>query len=126
MIRRRRTERRDKSLLNEAGLTLLEVLLAAVILALAAGSVFNLLAVAGKVQSDARRHMEALRVAESVMEEYRARPADELGAPGEPCGGEVTVAVAERDGLKVVTVTVFYGVGEGEKAVSLTLERAPR
>lgn len=122
---RRRTEWRQ--LRNQTGLTLLEVLLAAVILGLAAVSIFNLLAVTRQLQTDARGHMEALRVAESVLEGYKARPCgDIVQSEQEPGDQVVAVAVAERAGLKVVTVTVFYSVGKSVKSVSLTLERAPR
>lgn len=121
---RRRTEWRYHQ--NQAGLTLLEVLLAAVILGLAAVSVFNLLVVTRQLQTDARQHMEALRTAESVLESYKARPYSDIARPGEELDDQVVVAVAERAGLKVVTVTVFYPAGEGVKSVSLTLERGPR
>jgi len=118
-----RTRRQD-------GLTLLEVLLAAVVLSLAGVAVFSLLMVSAQLQSEARHHMEALRAAESLLEAYKARPYEDIVPSGERVDGRVVVEVVERGGLKVVTVTVLYPAGgrpgESVKSVSLTLERGPR
>lgn len=121
---RRRSERGLQR--RQAGLTLLEVLLAAFILGLAGVAVSSLLMVGAQLQSGARHHMEALRAAESLLEAYKARPYEDIVPPGERVDDRVVVEVAERGGLKVVTVTVLYPAGESVKSVSLTLERGPR
>lgn len=114
---------------GEDGLTLLEVLVAALILGLVLVAVFQLFSVGTRVDLEQRRHLEALRLAESELERIKAGPfeAVEASAPRQEEGRyatyRITVTVDEHDDGKTVTVTVAYPTNGGEKTVRLAMER---
>lgn len=116
---------------DQRGLTLLEVLLATVLLGLVASAVFNLFTVGARLDGDVRKHMEAVRVAEAELERLKAAPYDAVESGGEPeeivgwyGGYRVWVAVVEHDGGKTVTVTAECAEGEPARTVSFVMERA--
>jgi len=115
---------------DENGLTLLEVLVAAVLLGLVLVAVFNLFTVGTRLEVDAHRHMEALRLAEAEVERFKAVPYAAVAAPEAPREAPgrhgtylVAVDVAEHEAGKTVTVTVSYREQGQDKSVSLTMER---
>ncbi|MBO8128751.1 MAG: prepilin-type N-terminal cleavage/methylation domain-containing protein [Peptococcaceae bacterium] len=113
---------------DETGLTLLEVLVATVILGVAVAAMFNMFVVGSHIAVDAQAETQALNLAQKVLEEYRAMPYGEVVSTTEPQNLAVdgyiyTVDVVEGESSKTVTVTVSYPVGGRTETLSLTMER---
>lgn len=112
---------------GQAGLTLLEVLVAAVMLGLVAAAVFGQFTVGSRLDAQADKHLEAIRLAESVLERQKAARYDAVRSFEEGYGDyRIQVVVDEHIGSKTVTVIVSYQERERQKAVSLTMERGWR
>lgn len=117
---------------NERGLTLIEVLVAFVILTIALVTIMNSFALGSRQNADTFRYNTALTLAQSKMEEIKKEPfnsvvnvaaadfASESDYAQFP-GFSYTVTV-EDDGLnnKKVIVTVFYGDEGVPKSLTLT------
>lgn len=122
---------------DQAGLTLLEVLVATVLLGLVLVAVFGLFTTGTRMEGAAVRHMEALRLAETKLEEYKAKDYVQVVATGpetvviQDIDGEreVTVAtgvIATGVETKTVTVTVSWPEHGQTETVTLAMERVKR
>lgn len=115
---------------NEKGLTLVEVLVAAVILGIIAVGLFAALDVGARLTVAGREQVKAVNLAQEKMEELRGIPYDALNSVAAEAYFEPTVPgftyrvlVADYTYVKTVTVAVYYRVGEVAKKVNLTMER---
>lgn len=118
---------------NERALTLLEVLVAAVVLGIIAVGLFTAFGVGARLAAGAREQVKAVNLARERMAELEAVPPDQLGdhattgeAEFEPTvpGFTYRISVTENVNIKTVTVTVYYAVTGAAKEISLTMERA--
>ncbi|HIE12602.1 MAG TPA: type II secretion system protein [Desulfotomaculum sp.] len=119
---------------NERGLTLLEVLVAAVVLGIIAVGLFTAFGVGTRLAAGAREQVKAVNLARERMEELRGVAYGELEhhatsgeAEFEPTVPGFTYRVSVTDSganVKTVTVAVYYTVAGPTKEVNLTMERA--
>ncbi|MEW6769762.1 MAG: prepilin-type N-terminal cleavage/methylation domain-containing protein [Bacillota bacterium] len=119
---------------KENGLTLVEVLVAAVILGIIAVGLFATFDVGARLAAAAREQVKAVNLAREKMEELRAVSYDGLDdksvaeeAYFEPTVPGFTYRVSVTDSganIKTVTVAVYYRVTGTSKEVNLTMERA--
>ena len=118
---------------NERGMTLLEVLVAAVVLGIIAVGLFTAFGVGTRLTAGAREQVKAVNLAREKMQELQAVPYDDLntGVTGKeefvPSVSGFTYRVSVTDSganLKSVTVAVYYTETGMAKQVSLTMERA--
>ncbi|MEW6447051.1 MAG: prepilin-type N-terminal cleavage/methylation domain-containing protein [Bacillota bacterium] len=126
--------RRQKYLRSEAGLTLVEVIVAAVILGIIAVGFFTAFDISKRLATAARQQTKAVNLAQGKLEELRGVPYEELKSvpdeayfdPSVP-GFTYRVSVSERTAgavYKSVTVSVYHKVGKNLKQVTLTMERS--
>lgn len=116
---------------DEQGLTLVEVLVAAVILGIIAAGLFAVFDVGVRLAAAGREQVKAVNLAQEKMEELRGTLYDDLNSVAEEAYFEPTVpgftyrvSVADYAYTKTVTVAVYYKVGAAAKEVNLTMERA--
>lgn len=116
---------------DEQGLTLVEVLVAAVILGIVAVGLFAAFDVGARLTAAGRGQVKAVNLAQEKMEELRGIPYDALNSVAEEAYFEPTVpgftyriSVADYTYMKTVTVAVYYRVGAAAKEANLTMERA--
>jgi len=116
---------------DERGLTLVEILVAAVLLGFIAVGLFATFDVSARLAVAARQQTKAVNLAQGKLEELRAVPYGDLNSippqPFEPAVNGFTYGVAVQETVhqtKSVTVTVYYTVGNREKEVTLTTERS--
>lgn len=137
LIRSKSTEKL-KLLKNERGMTLLEVLVALMILALVLVTLLGRFAQAGRQNADAYRYNEALSLAQSKMEEIKKKDFKDVeniastnfSAESDYSqfqGMSYTVSVVDSGlNTKTVTVTVSYTDEDIAKQLDLTTEVARR
>jgi prepilin-type N-terminal cleavage/methylation domain-containing protein len=123
---------------NEKGLTLVEVLVAAVILGIIAVGLLTAFDVNKRLAAGARQKVKAVNLAQGKLEELRAVPYDNLIGVTEwtyfdlsdPAVAGFTYQIAVNEGsvagavYKAVTVTVCYPVGAGFRQIELTMGRS--
>ena len=120
---------------NECGLTLVEVLVAAVILGIIAVGLFATFDVGARLTAAARQQTKAVNLAQGKLEELQLISYDDLdyvnaprGTAFDPPVAGFTYGVAVQGpnayGTKSVTVTVYYPVGNREEEVTLFTERS--
>lgn len=123
---------------SEKGLTLVEVLVAAVILGIVAAGLFAAYDVNKRLAAGARQKVKAVNLAQGKLEELRSVPYNELtGVPdwtyfdlSDPAVASFTYRIAVNEGsiagavYKAVTVTVRYPVGGGFRQIDLTMGRS--
>lgn len=125
----------------EGGLTLVEVLIAFVILATTFLTVMGIFAQSARRNVDAGKHQAALALAQSKLEELKNTAYNSVPEVSTPVqfslesnyscynGFTYTISVdgSSHDGLnKTVTVTVFYSDGDVTKHVALTTDYTKR
>ncbi|MEW6574409.1 MAG: prepilin-type N-terminal cleavage/methylation domain-containing protein, partial [Bacillota bacterium] len=118
---------------DEQGLTLVEVLVAAVILGIIAAGLFAVFDVGARLAAAAREQVKAVNLAQEKMEELRGTLYDDLNSVAEEAyfeeptvpGFTYRVSVADYTYKKTVTVAVYYKVGAAAKEANLTMERYP-
>lgn len=127
-----------KNIYNEQGLTLLEVLLAFLILSLVVVSLLGRFAQAGRQNADTLQYNVALSLAQSKIEEIKKRNFDSIvSVPSTSFSSEsdytqyaglsYTVTVVNNGFItKTVTVTVTYSDEGVAKQLELTTEVARR
>ncbi len=131
---------------NEQGLTLLEVLVALLLLSMALVTMLNSFVLAGRQNSDTYRYNEALSLAQSKIEEIKKKNFNDVTsvaitdfatesdyAQFQGLSYKVTVApnyITVNDtsilNSKTVTVTVYYDDEGAAKQLDLTTEVAMR
>jgi prepilin-type N-terminal cleavage/methylation domain-containing protein len=116
---------------DERGLTLVEVLVAAVILGIVAVGLFATFDVSGRLAMAARQQTKAINLAQEKLEELRGiryGSLDDIIPPKdfEPpvTGFKYGVAVEDNVTSKTVTVAVYYAMGAVSKEIRLTMERS--
>lgn len=121
-----------KCCLEHRGFTLIEVLLAAVIIGVALIPVLNLFQTAAGNMTVAERETRATFLAQARLEEVKdlnyasINSIPRTACPEDPAC-DYAVAVEPLGGAKRITVTVYYpGAGGGERTVVLTTVRAAR
>ena len=121
-----------KTIDNEQGMTLLEVLVALLILSLVLVTILNSFALAGRQLSDTYRHEEALALAQNKIEEIMHMDFNDIKNDCTQyqdftCQVTVVPNYIIIDNIsklitKTVTVTVFYKDEGIEKQLELTAE----
>lgn len=120
---------------NEKGLTLVEVLVAAVILGIVAAGLFAAYDVNKRLAAGARQKVKAVNLAQGKLEELRGVPYDDLvnilhEEDFDPPVDGFTYRVAVAEGsiagavYKAVTVAVYYTEGGAAKQIELTMGRS--
>lgn len=122
---------------NECGLTLVEVLVAAVILGIIAAGFFAAFDVGARLTAAGREQVKAVHLAQEKLEELRGVPYASVNSVAYPayfaeaCPGDPTVkgftygvAMVDNGTSKTVTVAVYYTVGATSEQVNLTAERS--
>ncbi|MDI6631098.1 MAG: prepilin-type N-terminal cleavage/methylation domain-containing protein [Bacillota bacterium] len=123
---------------DQRGLTLTEVLVAAVILWIVAAGLFAAYDVNKRLAAGARQKVKAVNLAQGRLEELQGVPYDELIGVTEwtyfdlsdPAIADFTYRIAVNEGsivgtvYKTVTVTVCYPVGGGFRQIDLTMGRS--
>lgn len=103
--------RKMRRKLNDKGMSLVEVMIAVVILAIAVGATMRLFVDSASYDARSRQHQRAIAVAESAMESFKAYDLDELCLQfGAGSGGAVFNGVSS-DGLTTRTVTASNSSG---------------
>ncbi|WP_334110288.1 type IV pilus modification PilV family protein [Thermodesulfitimonas autotrophica] len=119
---------------SERGLTLVEVLVAAVILGIMAAGIFTAYDVSKRLAETARQETKAAGLAQEKLEELRATDYSALSTvpnPADPpadfvptvAGFAYRVLVVDNVTAKTVTISVYYRVRATERELSLTMER---
>jgi prepilin-type N-terminal cleavage/methylation domain-containing protein len=121
---------------GERGMTLVEVLVAAVILGIMAAGIFTAYDVSKRLAETARQETKAAGLAQEKLEELRATdytalvsipadPADPSRVEFSPtvAGFTYRVLVVDNGTAKTVTISVYYRVRAAERELSLTMER---
>jgi len=116
---------------GEEGLTLVEVLVAAVLLGFIAVGLFTAFGVGAGLAVAGREEDKALNLAQQKLEELKGEPFAAVGtvavetpfAPTVP-GFTYRISVVDQGYTKTVTVAVYYKVNGVAKSVHLTMERA--
>lgn len=130
---------------DKRGFTLVEVLIAAVILAAVMIPLMTSFINATRWTAEAKELLTAANLAQSKLEEMKNKPFRDVQNnppnPGDPpvpfpgfSGYAYRITVLEYPGndpdltghLKTVTATVFYSTPDGKKFVSLTAEKGDR
>lgn len=123
---------------NGQGMTLLEVLVALLILSMVLVTMLNSFALAGRQNSDTYRYNEALSLAQSKIEEIKDRNFNSVTSVASTRfssesdydqfqGLTYTVEVVDSGlNTKTVTVTIFYTDEGIDKQLDLTAEVAKR
>ncbi|KUK11814.1 MAG: Uncharacterized protein XD51_1266 [Moorella sp. 60_41] len=123
---------------NQAGFSLLEVVVSVFLLAVALVPLVDYLVKGSGWTASSREHLAALALAQGKIEEIKGRPFGEVGdEPQEPGDPPLTFAenpsfsyrvTVDRTGpyLKTVTVTVYFEDFRGSGQVSLTAEKGWR
>lgn len=119
---------------KEAGFSLLEVMLAVLLLGIVLVPMLNLFTTSGRISASSWSEATALNLAQAKLEEMKDTPFDDVVGqsgtfPDNP-DYNYTISVAP-DGddpslLKIVTVTVNYSEAGGTQSVSLTMEKSRR
>lgn len=116
---------------GEEGLTLVEVLVAAVLLGFIAVGLFTAFGVGARLAVAGREENKALNLAQQKLEELKGEPFDAVGTvavetPFTPTvpGFTYRISVVDHGYTKTVTVAVYYKVNGVAKSVHLTMERA--
>lgn len=137
-LNRTQARKKFKNIYNEQGLTLLEVLLAFLILSLVVISLLGRFAQAGRLNADTLRHNEALSLAQSKIEEIKKKNFDSIvSVPSTSFSSEsdyaqytgmtyTVIVVNSGFNTKTVTVTVAYTDEGVAKQLDLTTEVARR
>lgn len=121
-------------ILNERGLSLVEVMVVSVILGIVAVGFFATFDVSKRLTAAARQETKAVNLAQEKLEELRGVPyADLESVSGEAYFSasvpgftyrlsvfEITTGVV----FKSVTVSVYYNAGKSTKQVTLSMERS--
>ena len=118
---------------NERGMSLIEVLVAVLILGLALVPLMSTFASGSLFATRARHEVKALNLAQSKLEEIKNLPASSVASvtspaafPGNP-GYSYQLSVAGGVyNLKTVTVSVYYQDGSTPKELVLTTEKLKR
>lgn len=128
---------RTETLNNEQGMTLLEVLVALVILSLALVTMLGRFSLAGRLNADTYRYNAALTLAQSKMEEIKNTSFNNITSVAmtnfseesdyaQFQGMSYAVDVVNNGHLKTVTVTVSYDDAGIPKQLQLVTEVARR
>ncbi|RPF49225.1 prepilin-type N-terminal cleavage/methylation domain-containing protein [Thermodesulfitimonas autotrophica] len=121
---------------GECGMTLVEVLVAAVILGIMATGIFTAYDVSKRLAETARQETKAAGLAQEKLEELRAVDYSALSTvpnPADPPADfvptvagftyRVVVVPNVTTTTKTVTISVYYRVRAAERELSLTMER---
>lgn len=119
---------------KEAGFSLLEVMLAVLLLGIVLAPMMNLFTISGRISASSWSEVIALNLAQAKLEEMKDTSFDgvveQSGAFPDNPDYNYTISVT-LDGddpsfLKIVTVTVNYGEAGGPNSVTLTMEKSRR
>lgn len=122
-----------KNLCNEKGLTLVEVLFAVIILAVALIPMLTMFTTGERFNAGARKMSTAVNLAQGKLEELKNTPFKDITdvTPATPflspnAAYRYVIDVDQTGDLKTVTVAVYYREGETDRQVTLTMEKRKR
>jgi len=122
-----------RDIYNEKGLTLVEVLFAVIILAVALIPMLTMFTTSERFNAGARKMSTAVNLAQGRLEELKNTPFRDIAdvTPATPfpsphAAYRYAVDVDQAGDLKTVTVAVYYREGETDRQVALVMDRRRR